>query len=54
VNWREPKDRQGGFCEPEVPGQYHWSVSGRALTITGDDKKCADRDSVFIGTWTQS
>jgi hypothetical protein len=54
VNWLETKDRRGGFCEPEVPGLYHWSVTGRTLTITGDDKKCADRDAVFIGNWTQS
>jgi hypothetical protein len=54
VNWLEAKDRWGSFCEKEAPGQYHWSVAGHTLTITGDDKKCADRDSVFIGSWTQS
>jgi hypothetical protein len=54
VNWLVPKDRQGSFCEKEAPGQYHWSIAGRTLTITGDKKECADRDSVFIGNWTQS
>jgi hypothetical protein len=54
VNWLVHKDRQGNFCQKEAPGQYHWSVAGRTLTITGDEKKCADRDSVFIGNWTQT
>jgi hypothetical protein len=53
VNWRESTDRQGGFCAHEVPGQYHWSVAGRTLTITGDDRRCSDRDALFIGTWIQ-
>lgn len=54
VDWLVPKDRQGGFCLLESPGQYHWAVVGRTLTITGNEKKCADRDAVFIGTWTQA
>jgi hypothetical protein len=54
VNWLVPKDRWGNFCVKEAPGQYHWSIAGRTLTITGDEKKCADRDSVFIGNWSQS
>ena len=53
VNWMVAKDRWGSFCEKERPGEYRWSVSGHILTITGSEKKCADRDSVFIGTWTQ-
>jgi hypothetical protein len=54
ANWLVPKDRWGSFCVKEAPGPYHWSIAGRTLTITGDEKKCADRDSVFIGTWSQS
>lgn len=54
VNWRESKDRQGGFCAHEVPGQYHWTMAGRTLVITGDDRRCSDRDAVFIGTWIES
>jgi hypothetical protein len=54
ANWLVAKDRWGSFCEKEAPGQYHWSVAGRTLTITGDERKCADRDSVFIGMWTQT
>jgi hypothetical protein len=45
VNWRESTDRQGGFCALEAPGQYRWSIAGRTLTITGDDRRCADRDA---------
>jgi hypothetical protein len=53
VNWRESKDRQGFFCEQEMAGQYRWTMAGHTLTITGDDRRCADRDAVFIGTWIQ-
>ena len=54
VSWRESKDRQGFFCEPEPTGQYRWSVSGSALVIDGGQQQCADRDSVFVGSWTRS
>jgi hypothetical protein len=54
VNWRESKDRQGSFCAHELPGQYHWTITGRTLVITGDDRQCADRDAVLIGTWIQT
>jgi hypothetical protein len=54
VYWREAEDRQGSFCEQESPGQYHWSITGHTLVITGEDRKCADRDALFIGRWAQT
>lgn len=54
VNWREAKDRQGSFCAHESPGQYHWSMAGHTLVITGEDRMCADRDALLIGGWVQT
>ena len=39
------------FCEPEGPSDYTWSLAGSSLTITNKQKSCADRDTVFVGTW---
>lgn len=53
--WRQPDPSNPNlFCEPEKPGSYAWSLSGSSLTITAKDKVCADRDIVFVGTWTKS
>ena len=52
--WRQPGlDRTGAnkFCEPEAASDYTWHLSGSSLTITNVQKKCADRDIVFVGTW---
>jgi hypothetical protein len=53
VNWPESKGRQGEMCIAEKPGLFRWSISGNALTITGDPRTCADRDSVLVGKWTR-
>jgi len=41
------------FCEPEKPSDYSWWLSGNSLTIKNVQKVCADRDIVFVGTWTR-
>lgn len=52
--WRQPNpDEPNLFCEPEKAGHYTWSLDGSSLTITAKDKVCADRDIVFVGTWTR-
>jgi hypothetical protein len=53
VQWRQNNERQGNFCIAERPGLFHWSISGNTLTIAGDPRTCADRDSVLVGTWTR-
>jgi hypothetical protein len=53
--WRQPNpDEPSLFCEPEQPSDYTWSVSGDSLTIRNVQKVCADRDIVFVGTWTKA
>jgi len=54
--WRQPGlDRTGAnkFCEPESASDYTWHLSGSSLTISNVQKACADRDIVFVGTWTR-
>lgn len=54
--WRQPNlDRTGPdkFCEPEAASDYTWQLSGSTLTIRNVQKACADRDIVFVGTWTR-
>jgi hypothetical protein len=54
ADWRQkdPSDRSL-FCEPERASDYTWSLSGSSLTIRSTQKVCADRDTVFVGTWTK-
>jgi hypothetical protein len=50
--WRQTDPENPSlFCEPELPGRYTWSLSGSMLTINTDQKVCADRDIVMVGTW---
>lgn len=50
--WRQADpDNPSLFCEPELPGRYTWSLSGSRLRISTDEKVCADRDTVMVGTW---
>lgn len=49
-NWLPPKARQGGSCDHEPPGVFHWSRIGDRLIITGGGN-CADRDALFVGSW---
>ena len=52
--WRQPDPRTPSkFCEPEGAGSYTWSLSGSSLTIRNKQAVCADRDIVFVGTWTK-
>lgn len=53
--WKQPDPAQPNlFCEPERPATYTWSLRGDKLVITAVDKVCADRDTVFVGTWTRT
>jgi len=53
--WRQPNPASPNlFCEPEPAGDYTWSQSGSSLTIANKQQACADRDTVFVGTWTKS
>lgn len=50
--WRQPDPETPSlFCQPERPGRYTWSSSRSTLTIRTDQKVCADRDIVMVGTW---
>jgi hypothetical protein len=52
--WRQPDPSSPNlFCEPETPSDYAWSLSGSSLTITNKQQACADRDTVFVGSWTK-
>jgi hypothetical protein len=52
--WRQPDPSHPSvFCEPERASDYTWSLSGSSLTIRDKQKVCADRDIVFVGTWTK-
>lgn len=52
--WRQPNPAVPSlFCEPETVTDYTWSVSGSSLTLTNNQEACADRDTVFVGTWTR-
>lgn len=53
--WRQPNpDEPNLFCDPEKRSDYVWQKSGSSLTIKNIQKACADRDIVFVGTWTRS
>jgi hypothetical protein len=53
--WSQPDPTTPNlFCEPERPSDYTWHLSGASLTITANQKVCADRDIVFAGTWTRA
>jgi hypothetical protein len=54
VNWLEPASRQGSFCGVEPTGTYRWSLHGNELTLTARSDRCADRNSMFNGTWRRS
>jgi hypothetical protein len=51
ANWILPPSRQGGFCEVEPLGVYAWSAGPRTLVLTPLRDRCADRNSMFTGTW---
>jgi hypothetical protein len=52
--WRQPDpSTPSKFCEPESASDYTWSLSGSSLTIRNKQNVCADRDIVFVGTWTK-
>jgi hypothetical protein len=53
VNWLEPASRQGSFCGVEPNGAYRWARHGTTLTLTVRRDRCADRNSIFNGTWTR-
>jgi hypothetical protein len=54
VNWLEPTRRQGSFCGVEPSGAYRWALHGTTLTLAVRRDRCADRNSIFTGTWTRA
>jgi hypothetical protein len=53
--WKQADGTQPNlFCEPERPSTYRWSLSGTKLVLSAVDKVCADRDTLFVGTWTRT
>lgn len=54
ANWIVPPAQQGAFCEVEPIGSYGWSAHGRALVLKAVSDRCADRNSLFAGTWRRS
>jgi len=53
--WRQPDPSEPSiFCDPEMPSDYTWTMSGSSLTIRDEQQVCADRDIVFVGTWTKA
>ena len=53
ANYLNPPDRQGSFCGVEPNGAYRWTAHGSTITLTPLDDSCADRNSLFAGTWTR-
>jgi hypothetical protein len=53
ANWLSPADRRGGFGDADRVDHFHWSVSGKVLTISGGGRLCADREAVLISNWTR-
>lgn len=51
ANWLLPPDRQGGFCGLEPIGVYSWATGAGSLVLTPRRDSCADRNSMFTGTW---
>lgn len=54
ANWILPPSRQGGFCEVEPLGAYAWSAVPRTLVLKPHRDRCADRNSMFTGTWKRT
>jgi hypothetical protein len=51
--WLEPNPaKPDKFCEPEGPSEYLWQRKGATVKISSLQQVCADRDIVFVGTWT--
>jgi hypothetical protein len=51
--WLEPDPtKPDKFCEPERPSEYLWQRKGATVKISSLQQVCADRDIVFVGTWT--
>jgi hypothetical protein len=54
ANWILPTSRQSGFCEVQPVGAYAWSTRPRTLVLKALRDRCADRNSMFTGTWTRT
>jgi hypothetical protein len=54
VYWLEPTSGQWSFCGVEPAGTYHWSLRGNDLSLTVRSDSCADRNSMFTGTWRRT
>lgn len=54
VNWLEPASRRSSFCGVEPAGAYRWRTSEHTLVLTVRNDRCADRNSMFTGTWKRA
>jgi hypothetical protein len=47
---------EGAFCPADVPqnASYTWKLDGGSLVLTAVDDRCADRNSILVGTWTHA
>lgn len=54
ANWILPPSRQGGFCETEPLAGYAWSAGPQTLVLKSLRDRCADRNSMFTGTWRRT
>ena len=54
VNWLEPASRRGSFCGVEPAGTYRWRTREHTLVLTVRNDGCADRNSMFTGTWKRA
>ena len=55
AQWILPPSRQGvGFCAVEPLAAYAWSAGPRTLVLKPLRDHCADRNSMFTGTWRRT
>jgi hypothetical protein len=54
ANWILPRSRQGSFCAIEPLGAYAWSAGPRTLVLKPLRDRCADRNSMFTGSWSRA
>jgi hypothetical protein len=54
ATWLGESGRPFGFCRPEKAGDYSIEVRGAQLVVLAEDRVCADRDQVLVGTWTRT
>jgi hypothetical protein len=54
VNWLELPARRDIFCGLEPTGAYRWTITAHTLVLRARRDRCADRNSMFTGTWRRT